>query len=171
MLILSFFALLSACGGGKSSPSAPASREETTLLNSFLINGTTSANNTSAITLNPAVNSGVFKIEWDVSLLKPYHIDLYLSSDPFLNGATVINIFEHDCSRSGENSNCDLKAKVNCKYTSNNYLSCATKKLDNKNIDISSFLNTIPKDAYLVLEVCNSNYSSCELSSNAVVLQ
>lgn len=170
--------LLSACGGGSSSlpgnnistsgNNSPAT--DSTMINDYAVTGSDVVNASGNIPINSGVSGGVFKVTWDVDSSDPYHAELYLSSDDTLDRNSDVKIFEQNCGSVSLIYNCGQKADFDCRFTSQNKISCGTVTNQNRERDLTAFLDTIPKSAHLMLYACNALFSACKTSSVAIEL-
>jgi len=169
--------LLSACGGGGSAPGGGSSlpgintpATDSTTINDYAVTGSDVVNASGNIPINAGVNGGAFQVTWDVDSSDPYHAELYLSADSTLERNTDIKIFEQNCGSVSLLYNCGQKADFDCRFTSENKMSCHTITTANRERDLTTFLDTIPKSAHLMLYACNALFSNCKTSSVAVEL-
>jgi len=64
-----------------------------------------------------------------------------------------------------------INTSFDCRFTSSNKMSCGTISAANTEKDLTVFLNTIPKQAYLIFEACNALLSNCKTASVTIELQ
>ena len=147
--------------GGKENTDNTDNTEITEITTSY-ISGSSDADN-GVIPINAGINNGKFKVEWDVISSENYDVDLYVSNDKYLSDETDIVFSEVTCGRSS--SPCTHTGSLDCKFSSTNKISCGN---NNQEKDLSSFLNTLPQKAFIIIEVCDSSYTSCKVSSQAV---
>lgn len=164
--------ILSACGGGSSgTPSGtPGITGTTTTINNYTVTGTSSATGTSQ-PINPGVNNGNFNVSWNISSSDPYHVDLYVSSDSTLSTTTDIKFFGQNCGSASSIYNCGKSGTFTCTFGGDNKISCGTISAANPAKDLTSFLDTIPKTAYIVMQACNGLFDSCKTSAIQVEFQ
>ena len=160
--------LLSACGGSSEIPTANTPANPSTTINAVTIVGTSPPSD-NIIPINAGVNNGGFTTGWSVSSSDPYHVDLYLSNDNALG--SDVRIFSQNCGSSSLIYNCSSVGQFNCQFTSSNKMSCGTLSAANTEKDLTSFLDTIPKQVFLILEACNALLDNCKTSSVAIELQ
>lgn len=169
LIILIFIAsLVSACGGGSSTPNVPNPATSTTTIDSYRVTGTSASINDVA-PINANLNNGEFSVGWNISSSDPYHVDIYLSDDVVLGGD--VKIFEQNCGSLGTLYNCDSDASFNCRFDTSNNISCGVVSASNPAKDLTTFLDTIPKSAHLILVGCNALLTSCKSTSLEVELQ
>ena len=168
-LIVLMVALITGCGGsGSSIPTTPAT--QTTVLNAFDLTGSDAPTN-GVTPINAAIDNGAFRVEWNVNSSDPYHVDLYISDNNALDEITDIRIFNQNCGSIALLYNCNAVGSFDCKFTSENKMSCGTVTPTNPDKDLTSFLTTIPQSAFLFIKACNALFDSCKTSSIAIELQ
>jgi hypothetical protein len=168
MLLLSSFLVLTACGGGGSS-STPVSL--TTTINSFSIVGTSASNAGDPVPINANVNGGNFEVSWDVSSSDAYHVEMYISDDATLDTNTDINILGKNCGSNATFYECSKTANFSCKFKTTNLISCGPISVANTEVDLMTYLSTLPKAAYFILDACNGLLTSCKTQAVEVVFQ
>ncbi len=162
---------ISACGGGSSTPNidVPNPATSTTTINSFSLTGTSAPIN-GVVPINASINNGEFAIDWDIASSDPYIVEIYMSSDTALGNGDV-KIFGQNCGSLSTLYNCGSTASFNCRFGSSNNISCGVISSINPEKDLTTFLDTIPKSANLLLLGCNSLLTSCKTTSVAIELQ
>lgn len=168
LFVFIVFTLLG-CGGGKNKSTAstpPVGGKVTTKITTFNIIGSSDADN-GVIPINAGIDNGKFKVEWEVISSENYDVDLYLSNDKYLSDKTDIVFSALICGSTPSSSPCTHTASLDCKFSSTNKISCGS---NNQEKDLSSFLNALPQQAFIIIEVCDSSYKSCKVSSQAVEL-
>jgi len=166
--ILIVSGLLNACGSGSDIPEVNTPVNPNTTINTVSIVGTSAAIN-NIIPINSGMNGGAFSIFWDVDSSDPYHVDLYLSEDNTFGDD--VTFFSQNCGSSTLIYNCSATASFECRFTSSNKISCGTISAINTEKDITLFLDTLPKQAFLIIEACNALMDNCKTTSVAVALQ
>ena len=136
-----------------------------TTINSLSVTGT-SANVDDYVPINPNLSNGTFSVGWSVSSSDPYHAELYISEDASLSTSTDRRFFQQNCGSSSL-YNCSSSASFSCQYTTQNMISCN----NDSGTNLTTFLDTIPKDAYVIIEACNALHDSCQTSSVKTQLQ
>lgn len=158
ILALGLSSILTAC----------AVEDTGTKIKSFSITG--SANESSGIVpINSSINSGEFSVSWQASSSDPYSVGLFISSDQSLSKSTDVKFFGQNCGGLSIYS-CNNTGNFSCNFTTENRLSCDLAS-PNQGTNISSFINEIPMDAFIVIEVCNGLRDDCKESSVAIQLQ
>ena len=145
-----------------------------TTINSFSITG--SAATTDGITpIDPAIKAGEFFLSWNISSSEPYYVALYLSNDATLvkEDAAGNKDVEFDTLRCSTLNNFDpctgAQSGTRCEFTNQNTLHCPQLNFGIPwDVDISSFLNQIPKTANIIIEACNAPNDSCKTATVAV---
>mgnify|MGYP006412646997 FL=1 len=167
-LTLIISGLLSACGGSSDIPEVNTPVNPNTTINTVSVVGTSVTVN-NIIPINSGINGGAFSIAWDVDSSDPYHVDLYLSEDNTLGDD--VKFFSQNCGSSTLIYNCGTLAQFDCRFTSSNKISCGMLSAFNTEKDLTSFLDTIPKQASLIIEACNALMDNCKTTSVAIELQ
>jgi len=118
--------------------------------------------------LNPAENNGKFTVHWTQYSGTPYRTTVVLSTDQTLESKGVTLYAADVPAQSG--SGIDMPVAnfdnyLNCTYASDNSIDCGNK------VDIQAFPNQLPKSAYIVIQSCLENTSTCAVSTYPVTLQ
>jgi hypothetical protein len=94
--------------------------------------------------VNSGVNDGDFSMNWDIEAdgLVRIRIGVNKAGSSFCNEFN--NVFNSHC---GEGGSCDLIDTVQCNFSNSNILSCER----GATLDLSEFLDTLPKDAEFCL--------------------
>ena len=151
-------ALLTACGGSSSSKQ----NSTTTKINSFKIEDSNAAD------LNPGTGEGEKTITWDVKSSDPYVIDIYFSQDDVLDDEDI-NIYGLNCGSLSE-FECDQYGEIECRFTSDNMMSCGVLSSINDEEDLTASIPALPLVAYMILEACNGLQDSCKTASVEITL-
>lgn len=160
--VFSLSILLGAC--------VESTEDDVTTINEF--SSTSSAGlNDSSVVIDPAIDDGAFNIQWNISSSDPYHIELYLSEDAQLSKSSDVNFFGQNCSSSSTIFNCSSVGDFDCRFTSENKISCGTISPANKEHNVTTFMTTLPKEAFIIIEACNGLFDSCAESASSVVFQ
>ena len=172
--VIAAFAL-SSCGGGSGSDSVsqpntvpsqaqviPAGTQPlvtSTVLRSFSVEGTAPVPSGVLVPLNPAENNGEFVVSWDAASTNSiYHGRLYFSIDDQLSNEDS-QFLGINCGPAFSTlSGCDAEGEFTCQITNDNMIGC-DKSVRQRNI--SFFLDQIPKNAHLILEVCDASLTDC----------
>lgn len=167
--------VLSNCGGSNKSKTsstptpAPTNVNGSTKINSVVVKGT-SPKTKGVVPINANVKSGAFNVSWHVNSSDPFEVDIYVSDNPFLSDKTDVRIFGQRCGRT-KFYRCDNKGSVKCNFKTNNKISCAHSDTGKGQINISSVIDRLPQTAYIIIEACNINYTSCKVETQKVEFQ
>lgn len=118
------------------------------------------------LALSPYVNAGEFEVYWETESDDDYVVELLFNEHPSPVGALTIST--QWC---GPYDYCHDNQYQFCEYTSNLYLACETSSGDYQSNYIGDRLQTIPQNAYLILQVCDSNYFYCEYETRSVSME
>jgi len=160
--------LLSNCGGGSSDDNSSGTTTGTRI-NSFDANGTATVSG--FLHIDPSVNGGEFMIDWDVDSSDPYRFVLYISEDNVFNSTDDVLIHQRNC---GSNSILYLCSDIGseiCVFDGQNMMGCGVSSPGNRPADLTSFIDAIPKTAYLILQACDALQIDCKTSAIAVELR
>ena len=157
--------LLTACGGGSGSENSSENGSNSgggntsglASIVSFNVTGTGAKNQKGQVPINPHVNDGKWKIDWEINLkdgatVDFFNVKIYASEDNKLS-ATDPNIYTALCN----GSRCLGKTKISlsCLHDSNSRPNCEDDLVDgffDKYI-LEPFLKTLPKSAYMIFTV------------------
>ncbi len=165
--ILSLVGLLAACGGGSSNTSEP---DKAVHIRSFFVDGSGPAVG-GKTPIDPAINGGLFQVQWKASE-DVYHAEVWLSEDDVLDtstGSGDIRVYGRNCGVMF--SDCKSTGDYACHFTNENKISCGDITAANPEHLIADFLDTVPKSAYLILQICNNLFTKCETSQVAIELK
>ncbi len=109
------------------------------------------------LALSPFINAGEFEVFWDVRSDYDYFVELRFNDRPTTDGSRLIS--SELC---GPYFYCDDHQYQFCDYTSGLTLECETSSGDFQYDYIGDLLYTIPQDAYLILQVCDTRFYYCE---------
>ncbi len=168
LLTITSTALLTACGGTGSEGGSGSSVSSTTI-NSMAIEGSAAASD-GVVPINSGINGGAFKVKWDVSSSNPYHVRLYVSKDAVLSTSTDQHFFSQNCGTPTSIYNCTRTANFNCSFNTENQIVC-NETAYNRGKNLSSFLETLPEQAYLIMHACNGLFNSCKTEAMPIELQ
>lgn len=160
-------ALLTACGGTDTGSGGPTSK---TSINSYEIAGSETVQAGDVVPINAGVNEGAFEVNWDVSSSNPYHVRLYVSDDAILSTDDDIQFFSQNCGTPSSIYNCNRTANFDCSFSAQNQIVC-NETTYNRGKNIGSFLNSLPQQAYLIMQACNGLFDSCKDQAIAIELQ
>ncbi len=130
-----------------------------------------------AIPITPHLNDGNFETRWELDGYGPIHVDLYVSNDrwvgsedPFGREDVLIKHLWSSTNLYRDDYHVDT-VYMNCRFTTDNVLSCGPINYDNPGTDITPFLNQLPKTGYLILRACDGETNACSTSSVYVEFQ
>lgn len=167
--LLFVFSALAACGGGGGGGNdAPTASVDTpTVINAFDVRG--SNTNNGVVGINPGIDEGRFSFRWNVSAETIYHVQLYVSEDAVISNQGDRRIFSRNCNV--ELSDCQSFAEeYPCNFTSENTILCG-RPGNVIETNVAGFMNEIPKNAYLILKVCNGLFDKCDEEVRPVQFQ
>jgi len=121
------------------------------------------ATSNAALRLSPYLYDGLFEVFWTVNSLEDYRVSFKINDRDTLTNS--ISIGSTIC---GAGLTCDQSGHWVCEYTSDFYMNCDTSVRD---VDISSLFNTVPKNLFMLLEVCDTNSNYCEFDSYPVTME
>ncbi|MAM86213.1 MAG: hypothetical protein CME36_02760 [unclassified Hahellaceae] len=107
-----------------------------------------------------------------------YDSEVYLSENDTLEPDDKL-LFSMEClapSSGNQEYACSQYASFRCDYESGLSLSCLSLPLDHpvgfkdKRIDLSDFLNIVPKTANIIYKVCLNETEVCDLATTQIVL-
>lgn len=161
------FSALTACGGGGGSDSPKATVDTPTVINAFDVTG--SSTNGGVVGINPGIDDGLFTFSWNVSAETLYNVQLYLSEDEIPADGEDRRIFSRNCNVAV--SDCQSFSETYpCNFTTENTIICG--RPDNiTETNVTAFMNEIPKNAYLILKVCNGFFDKCDEEAVPVQFQ
>ncbi len=112
--------------------------------------------------INGGISGGEFEVDYIVSQ-EGYYVSLSLNDRSVSGGG--ITFFNSVCG----SSSCSVN--ITCRFTNDMKMSCGNIGPSNQEVDVSSMVTAIPMDAYIILEVCNFEYTICAQQYQAVELQ
>ncbi len=176
-LIIFIATTVAGCGGSSGSdgigdpggtPDIPVAGGMT--LDTFEVTGT-GVVEASSVPINAAVANGEFSFSFDVTTLSdPYVTELFISEDNLLD-TTDVSILHRICGNDGTVFKCNAHGEFNCSFNSSNEMSCGVVGPGNFPKNLTTFLDSIPKDAHLILEACNFTQDECDTKAVAVEIQ
>ena len=169
ILVLVAAVALASCGGGDSSTSGDVgSSMPSYTINNFDVTGTSADNASGQAPINPAVNGGNFVMSWTLEDISDQHIfSAFVSLNDVLSSSDI-KFYDEICSGAipcGQSNPYSL----DCFFNNSNEIFCAGNIGDTA--DLSSFLDTIPKDAFIIFESCDSSTLNCDTEAHAVQFQ
>jgi hypothetical protein len=169
ILTLAMTAVVTACGGGSSSPSVSNPNDPVTI-QSYTVTGTSAAVNGVA-PINPGVNNGQFSAIWTVTGNTIYTVRIAVSTDTIYDG-NDIDIVNGGCGKANVADNCHTTGTVNCTFNNANIIACSDLVAAFPTRDLSVFLSGgIPMNAYLVVRACNPPLTSCPTAAVPIQIQ
>lgn len=121
------------------------------------------SNSNAALRLSPYEYEGLFEIFWKVNSLENYRVSLKINDRDTLSNSIAIG-----STVCGAGLVCDQAGHWVCEYTDDLYMNCDTSI---KDVDIEPLFNDIPKNLYLLLEVCDIDSNYCEFDSYPVTME
>ncbi len=118
------------------------------------------------LALSPYENGGEFEIYWDTESRDEYVVEFLFNTQPSPFGARIVS--QEYC---GPYDYCDDNQYQFCEYTSNLYLACESSSGDYSERYIGDQLETIPQDAYFILQVCDTQFFYCEYETRQVSME
>lgn len=116
------------------------------------------------------INPGeTLDIRWESSGAIIFDAKVYISEDSRISAEDVI-VVDEECSTSS-NDHCRANSRVTfeCRYRSDNTFDCEEDDRLLKQNDLTEFLDEIPKDAFVILELCNEG--DCESRSEELTFR
>lgn len=114
------------------------------------------------IDISASTLQGEHVVRWETNAVDPYYIKLGVS-DSILGETTTY--FDTRCNN--QTNTCDKSGEIKCNFSTSNILSCGNIGPDyplNTGLDLTSFLDQLPKYAYIHLNVCNASIDSCNVA-------
>jgi len=166
---------LVACGGGSDGDDDQSGLltdpDAAINITSFDIVGTSADLGPGLAPINPLQNSGEFEINWSIFNLPlvnssniNYTTSIYVSEDDTgsdLSSSGDILIFRDTCNAT------NTCITVECSYSTSNIMSCGAFGA----VDITAFLDVLPKDAYIAIETCNLADTICYSTGHRAFIQ
>lgn len=115
------------------------------------------------LVLDPYYDAGLFEIDWQVDSLEDYQVKFRVGERSSIRHSTPV--YTEVC---GEGLPCDQEAIRLCQYYSDLTMACG---LDDRLIDISAQVHTLPQRLYAFLEVCDLNSNYCEYDYYRVLVE
>lgn len=130
-----------------------------------------------AAPITPHLDNGNFALQWEIGSYGQYHVDLYVSNDPWLGlqdpwGREDV-LFKH-LGGMGNSYNTAYNTDtvfMSCRFTTDNILSCGQINYDNPGRDLTPYLNVLPKTGYIILRACDEYMQDCAITSRYVEFQ
>ena len=150
--------LVSACGSAGGEPT-PATTKTT--VKAFEVSGSVAELDHGRVVIDANQNEGRFHIHWKVSTSDPYPMSLWLSDDENLDRAGDLRIYQHNCG-SFSLYRCGHDVTLDCRFTTENVLSCGEPSLANPERNLTTYLVSLPAEKNLIFNVCNALVTDCK---------
>jgi hypothetical protein len=174
LAICSLALLLSACGSDntqtntttrESNTNTTSETDDSFTINSFAITGPDGS--TDPASIDPAINNGTFVIDLSVSDSRLYSAEIFVSANNTLSEFDI-SVGGGTCSATDDECN-DGTTTDECRFTNNNTIICNPD--DTEGYDISSILDELPKDAFIIIKSCNASDLNCDTASSPVTFR
>jgi hypothetical protein len=171
--ILPLVLLLTACNdnnnsGQSSAPSLPTT--ETTLHTLTLASPT--PNDGEGVAVDPAIDNGLFTIDWRATSSDPYRIDVAINHTADVDSDdTALWFHGQNCGSDNRLYACDFTSTLDCHFTTANMISCGVVNGANPASNLTDWLNELPQTATITVRVCDSPRLSCDAISRTMVLR
>jgi hypothetical protein len=157
--------LLVACGGG-GEDGGPSSTSTT--IHSFT--ASVASSTAVPVPVSPYQDNGVFSLAWSVASSDPYHITLYVSTDALLQTTVDRQLFSQNCGAASLYA-CHSQATATCQFDTMNRVTCSLPASQPQVTDLTSFLTSLPQQAYIILRACDGLFGSCMDAAVSVEFQ
>ena len=107
------------------------------------------------------------ELEWLATGAYFFDVTFYLSDDDRVSSDDFV-IIKEDCDDIFDECSNDSYITYSCDYFNDNSFDCGYSGQTLRNNNITPFLNQIPKDAFIIIEVCNDG--RCDQQARAVTL-
>ena len=134
-------------------------------INSFAITDSynqTTTNPDFQLHINAGISAGQFVVSYNINA-EAYYVTLAVNNVNTSTGSLVF--YNSTCGSTA------CTADITCAFTNSMTMYCGIVGPSNPEVDVSSKILAIPTDAYLVIQVCNSDYSICSEYYQSVELQ
>lgn len=172
LLAVAFICLaLTGCedGSGPGSPPfnpsvRPDALVENHVIRAYDITGTSADVAPGLAPVDPAENGGKFTLVWSVQAVTTgLLLQLFLSDDDVYSPADV-SFYGHYCT-SGTDCGMTIPHTLECTFSSANTLQCDGQTAAQ---DITAFLGTLPRDAFIIARSCDMRYLNCDVRAHPV---
>lgn len=150
--------LVSACGSVADEPNPSTGK---TTVKAFEVTGSVAELDHGRVVIDANRNQGRFRIHWKVATSDPYPMSLWLSHDENLNMAGDLRIYQHNCGSLSLYS-CGHDVDLDCRFTTENMLSCGEPSLANPDRNLTTYLVSLPAEKNLIFNVCNALVTDCK---------
>lgn len=168
-------AVVSACGGESSDsdtdlpPPPDFNTDPPQTLKSFDISGSAPDTSGGRAPIDPAISSGQFGVSWEVADSRSlYDVAMAVSLDDSASAGDVV-FYARTCGSLKAGCPEAPTTNIDCIFNNSNELSCVDDP--DTMADLSTFLDVIPKDAFVVIETCTITGHNCFVKSHPVVFQ
>jgi len=117
-----------------------------------------------ALALDPYTDDGWFEIYWYAQSWDDYWVEYYVSDNPSLDGALYVG--SQLC---GVGLECEDEGLQFCRYDAEFGLSCDTG--EGHIADVGAMIYAIPQTLFVILQVCDLGYESCEYGFYPVMFE
>jgi hypothetical protein len=170
--------VLSACGGGGgggagASGGATYDPNGTISISSLTVTGT-SASVSGVAPISPGVNGGQFTVSFNASgtALPTYSAYIYMNTDGAYPGSTTNYNIAINCGATTIGGPCAASVATNCVFDNTNTITCNNPIAGPQTRVITGLLSGgVPKNAYVVVRVCNALSSACSTANAPIQLQ
>jgi hypothetical protein len=160
MTLVSTAMILSSCGGSASEEERIlrfASNNNLIITHDVIGTGVDVATDVAPIDAN--TNSGNFSLEWSLyDQSKRYKMNAYVSENETLSNSDP-QFLEFTCSTTSGACNTADPFQLSCSFDTSNNIDCAGNALEP--VDLTSFLSSLPINAYILLESCDFDGLLC----------
>lgn len=157
-----FAAILAACGGGGSGGNNSADELPGYTITAYDIAGT-SADESGQAPIDANDSGGDFVASWSVIDGNGYSAQLFVSENETFSSADV-EFFDRFCT----SADCGVSDSFadDCTFGTDNSIQCASDTGDAA--DLTAFLDTLPKDAFILMRSCDASQINCDIEAHAV---
>lgn len=159
--------MLGACGGSDEDGSDFEVTSQTRI-DEFAVVGT-GAPVSAQVPISASQNQGRFQLTWSASAATSsgYNARVYASEDALLDAADI-DFFSQNCGPSDTLYNCGNTGEFQCSFATDNSIGC---DLGFGRRSLQPLLDTLPKSAFLLLQVCDALFTDCKVEAAAVIFQ
>lgn len=118
------------------------------------------------LALSPYVNGGEFEVFWDVGSDSDYFVEIRFNTEPTTDRSRLIS--SEFC---GPGLYCDSHQYQFCDYTSGFDIRCETSDGELQNEYIGDLLSVVPQEAFIIFQVCDTNFFYCEYDVLPVIME
>ena len=118
------------------------------------------------LAISPYINAGEFEVFWDVYSDGDYFAEVRFNTQPTTDRSRLIS--SEYC---GPGLYCNTHQYQFCDYNTNFYLRCESSDGEVQSEYIGDLITTLPQQGFLILQVCDVNFFSCEYDVLPVVME